>query len=183
MPVAAIIRGQAQVAWLTRCAAHFERAPSAPCRSRWRDGACDHRRSRLVEHTLRAAVLHAEPTPLPLALSILTGVLLHVRRRLAGVLIVFSTLAVIRRGRGCFAAAAVAVAQLPHHHTERFRRHACHARGPGPVPIGIVALICSPRRTRDDLFAAAHHHRPRASGRYNSWQDASCVANTLRSPL
>ena len=109
------------------------------------DGARDCRRSRLAEHTLRSAALHAAATLLPLVPSILTGAL-HVRRRIAGVLVVLVTLAVIRRGRGCFAAAAVAIAQVPHHHAERLRRRACHARGPGPASTGIVDLLSSPRR-------------------------------------
>ena len=75
-----------------------------------------------------------------LASSILTGAL-HVRRRIAGVFAVLVTLAVIRCGRGCFAATAVAIAQLPHHHAERLRRRADHARGPGPASTGIVDLI------------------------------------------
>ena len=75
-----------------------------------------------------------------LASSILTGAL-HVRRRIAGVFAVLVALAVIRRGWGCFAATAVAIAQLPHHHAERLRRRADHARGPGPASTGIVDLI------------------------------------------
>ena len=101
--------------------------------------------SQPVEHTLRAAALHAAATPLPLASSTITGIL-HARRWIAGVLVVLVTLAVIRRGRGCFAAAAVAIAQVPHHHAERLRRRACHARGPGPASTGIVDLLSSPRR-------------------------------------
>ena len=103
----------------------------------------DRRRCRFVEQTLRAAALRAAPRrsdAIALASSILTGAL-HVRRRIAGVFAVLVTLAVIRCGRGCFAATAVAIAQLPHHHAERLRRRADHARGPGPASTGIVDLI------------------------------------------
>ena len=78
------------------------------------------------------------------------------------------TLAVVRRGWGCFAAAAVATAQLLHHHAERLRRRACHARGPGPASTGIVDWSSPPRRTRNDLFAGAHPHGPRGRDRSNS---------------
>ena len=103
-------------------------------------GACDRRRSRLVEPALRAAAPHVAPTQWLFSFGTIAGVL-HVGRRIAGILAALVTLAVIRRGRGYFAAATVAIAQVPHHHAERLRRRACHARGPGPASTGIVDLI------------------------------------------
>ena len=146
--------GQTQVAWLTRGAASFERAPSGPCRSRW-GGACDRRRSRLVEPALRAAAPHVAPTQWLFSFGTIAGVL-HVGRRIAGILAALVTLAVIRRGRGCFAATAVAIA----------RCHTITLSAFGAVLVMLedrdprrpASWIDSPRRTRNALFAGAHLH-------------------------
>jgi hypothetical protein len=148
--------GQTQVAWLTRGAASFERAPSGPCRSRW--GGSMRSSSQSVSRASPSGCCAPRRTD-SMAFFIRHHCWCPTRwpsdrwnpRRPRDISGDSSWPGLLRSYRSGYR-------QVPHHHAERLRRRACHARGPGPASTGIVDWSSPPRRTRNALFAGAHLH-------------------------
>ena len=128
---------QTPVAWLTRGAASFERAPSAPCRSCWGGWS-----TRLSSQSVSRA--HPSVCCAPRRSdSITVGSQYPYRCPTRSPSDCWSP----RRPRdisgdsswpGLLRSYRSGYRQVPHHHAERLRRRACHARGPGPASTGIV---------------------------------------------